>query len=198
MNLVKILLIVVTSGLIGYITNVLAIKSLFRPLDPVKLGPFTFQGLIPKRRLEVSSSIGKTVAQELLSEDDLISQLISQEDEDRFREILTVKIQQMVLGKLAFLPSPIRNRIMEAIEEKMDKEVPQLFEEVTTLAEDHIRNKVNIGALVEEKINAFDLETLESLTLEIAGKELRAIEWLGMVMGAGIGLIQGLIMTYLG
>ncbi|WP_099207911.1 DUF445 domain-containing protein [Urinicoccus timonensis] len=197
MKFLQVLLVVAISGLIGYLTNVLAIKSLFRPIRPVKVGPFSIQGLIPKRRFDVAQSIGSMVASELLSQDDLVSQIISDEDEERFREILIQKIQKIVLEKIAFLPLGIQNKILVTVEDKMDKESSKLFNEVRALAEDHIRNKVDVGALIEEKINALDLEQLEELTLQIAAKELRAIEWVGLVMGAGIGLIQGLLTVYL-
>lgn len=197
MKFLQVLLVVAISGLIGYLTNVLAIKSLFRPIRTVKVGPFSIQGLIPKRRFDVAQSIGSMVASELLSQDDLVSQIISDEDEERFREILIQKIQKIVLEKIAFLPLGIQNKILVTVEDKMDKESSKLFNEVRALAEDHIRNKVDVGALIEEKINALDLEQLEELTLQIAAKELRAIEWVGLVMGAGIGLIQGLLTVYL-
>ncbi|EGS30825.1 hypothetical protein HMPREF9130_0298 [Peptoniphilus sp. oral taxon 375 str. F0436] len=197
MKFLQVLLVVAISGLIGYLTNVLAIKSLFRPIRPVKVGPFSIQGLIPKRRFDVAQSIGSMVASELLSQDDLVSQIISDEDEERFREILIQKIQKIVLEKIAFLPPGLQNKILVTVEDKMDKESSKLFNEVRALAEDHIRNKVDVGALIEEKINALDLEQLEELTLQIAAKELRAIEWVGLVMGAGIGLIQGLLTVYL-
>lgn len=197
MKFLQVLLVVAISGLIGYLTNVLAIKSLFRPIRPVKVGPFSIQGLIPKRRFDVAQSIGSMVASELLSQDDLVSQIISDEDEERFREILIQKIQKIVWEKIAFLPPGLQNKILVTVEDKMDKESSKLFNEVRALAEDHIRNKVDVGALIEEKINALDLEQLEELTLQIAAKELRAIEWVGLVMGAGIGLIQGLLTVYL-
>lgn len=197
MKFLQVLLVVAISGLIGYLTNVLAIKSLFRPIRPVKVGPFSIQGLIPKRRFDVAQSIGSMVASELLSQDDLVSQIISDEDEERFREILIQKIQKIVLEKIAFLPPGLQNKILVTVEDKMDKESSKLFNEVRALAEDHIRNKVDVGALIEGKINALDLDQLEELTLQIAAKELRAIEWVGLVMGAGIGLIQGLLTVYL-
>lgn len=197
MKLLQLLLIVLISGLIGYITNVLAIKSLFRPMHPVKIGPFVLQGLIPKRRQDIAKSIGEMVAKELLSQDDLVSQIISDEDEERFKEILLEKIETIVLGKIAFLPLGWQDKLLETIKEKMNRESPKLFQEVKDLAENHIRHKVDIARLIEEKLNGLNLEKLEELTLEIAAKELRAIEWVGLFMGAGIGLIQGIITVYL-
>ena len=41
-------------AVVGYITNWLAIKLIFEPVDPVKMGPFVLQGLFLKRQDEVS------------------------------------------------------------------------------------------------------------------------------------------------
>ncbi|HCO48040.1 MAG TPA: hypothetical protein DIT55_00785, partial [Spirochaetaceae bacterium] len=57
-------------AVIGYFTNWLAIKMLFRPLRPVHVGrfklPFT-PGILPRERLRLSESVGDTVSRELLS-----------------------------------------------------------------------------------------------------------------------------------
>lgn len=57
-------------AVIGYFTNWLAIKMLFRPLKPVMLGswklPFT-PGILPRERERLSISIGETVSRELLT-----------------------------------------------------------------------------------------------------------------------------------
>lgn len=44
-------------ALVGYLTNWLAIKLIFEPVDPVKFGPFVLQGLFLKRQNEVRFTI---------------------------------------------------------------------------------------------------------------------------------------------
>lgn len=69
-------------GLIGYITNGIAIKMLFRPLKPLylfgKRVPFT-QGIIPKERDRIAHSIGEVVGRELINQETLKENLLSQE-----------------------------------------------------------------------------------------------------------------------
>ena len=71
----------VWGGLIGYLTNALAIRMLFRPLTrkylfglPVPLTP----GIIPRRRGELARSIGRMVARDLLSTETLRARLDSE------------------------------------------------------------------------------------------------------------------------
>lgn len=67
---------------IGYFTNWLAIKMLFRPYKPITVFghtmPFT-PGLIPKEKEKISKRLGETVATHLLTADRLAEELASEE-----------------------------------------------------------------------------------------------------------------------
>ncbi|WP_346873691.1 DUF445 family protein [Clostridium sp. UBA5988] len=47
--------------------------------------------------------------------------------------------------------------------------------------------------MVEEKINELDLQELERIIINVAKKELKHIEVLGFILGAAIGIVQGLV-----
>ena len=59
---------------IGYFTNALAIKALFRPLRPrwYSLG---WQGVIPKNRARLADNIARVVGEDLLYRDYLLEQI---------------------------------------------------------------------------------------------------------------------------
>ena len=78
MQFVTIMFMVIIGAVIGWITNILAIKLLFRPLRPYKIPLFNYeiQGLLPKRKAEIASNIGKTVDEELLSIEDILNKMI--------------------------------------------------------------------------------------------------------------------------
>ena len=67
----QIISIPLIAALIGWVTNYLAVKMIFRPRIPVRVFGITFQGLIPKRQMQIAASIGETVASDLLSHDDI-------------------------------------------------------------------------------------------------------------------------------
>lgn len=72
----------ILGGIIGYITNGIAIKMLFRPLKPVyvfgKQLPFT-PGLIPKEKTRIARSVGNVISKELLNEEVLAKVLLKEE-----------------------------------------------------------------------------------------------------------------------
>lgn len=77
----KLLAAPVIGGLIGLITNGIAIKMLFRPFYPVKIGKYTLPftpGLIPKEKSGIARAIGHTVGENLLDSETLKEALASE------------------------------------------------------------------------------------------------------------------------
>lgn len=64
-------------ALIGWGTNLLAIRLIFRPLNPVKIPllGIEIQGLIPKRRFDISRNIGEALEHEIISTEEIIDNL---------------------------------------------------------------------------------------------------------------------------
>ncbi|WP_070000082.1 DUF445 domain-containing protein [Cellulosilyticum sp. I15G10I2] len=71
----------VVGGIIGYITNGIAIKMLFRPLNPIHIFgiklPFT-PGIIPKEKGRLARSIGQVVGKELINKNVLEKVLLQE------------------------------------------------------------------------------------------------------------------------
>lgn len=78
-------------AIIGYFTNYIAVKMLFKPHNPVMIGsrrlPFT-PGLIPKRKDELAGAIGGAVSDVLLTKEDLAKALPSEPIKDSITENL--------------------------------------------------------------------------------------------------------------
>ena len=65
--LIQLAIMVFVGILIGWFTNYLAIKLLFRPYKEVNFLFFKIQGLIPKNRDKISENIAETIEKELIS-----------------------------------------------------------------------------------------------------------------------------------
>lgn len=76
-------------ALIGYGTNWIAIKMLFRPLKPVKIGKFTLPftpGIIPRRKEKLALAMGDMVGNNLFTIEDIQKILLSEEIENNIVE----------------------------------------------------------------------------------------------------------------
>lgn len=194
-SLVIVFLLAVVGGVIGWVTNILAIKLMFRPINPIKIPLINLEiiGLIPKRKNEIAQNIGEVVAKELLSIDDIIKNAITEEDKVIFSQLVKNKIRNLVAGKMDFVPAPFRIMVQGPIDNIIEEEVDGALKEMESEAVSHIKDKVGIKEMVEEKINELDLQELERIIINVAKKELKHIEVLGFILGAAIGIVQGLV-----
>ena len=198
-NIIKILILAVIGGLIGYITNVRAIKLIFRPINPIKIPILNIEiiGLIPKRKVEIATNIGTIIEDQFLSVDEIIDDMITHKDKQDIIDYIKVKINLMLNEKMTLIPSTIRslaqNYISEIIEEEIREAIDDVSEEIISKA----KSRINIKEIVENKINELDLYELESIILQIVKNELKHIEILGFILGLFIGVIQGIITIFI-
>lgn len=191
----RILFMAIIGGLIGYITNVVAIKMLFKPYEPIKI-PLTnieIMGLIPRRRAEIAKNVAETVKRELLSEEDIFNGIIKDEDKAEIAGYINSKVSNIIAEKAIFLPSSLVNKINGYISDIVDKEVGNAIDDLGSNFIEKAKDRVDIEKIIEDRINEFDIEYLEEVTVRIAKKELKHIEVLGLLLGFLIGIIQGLI-----
>ena len=192
----KIMFMMVVGGLIGWMTNVIAIKLLFRPLLPVRvpLTNFHIIGLIPQRRLDIARNIGQTVHNELISMDEIGERLLTDENRAWMTAEIKGKIASVIDDKMSILPSGLKMMAMGMLGDVVDREIAVFIDEKSGELVKKAGENVNIGEMVEEKINQFELEKIEEIILSVAKSELKHIEVLGGVLGAAIGLFQAGVM----
>ena len=198
-NFTTILILTIVGGLIGWITNILAIKLLFRPIKPIKIPILNIEilGLIPKRKNEIAANIGEVISNELLSIDDILDQAFKNSNGENFNSYIIDKIKNIINEKLNIIPMPFRMMASPYIDEILNKEVPSAINEISADLLTKAKENVNIQEIVEEKINELDLEKLEDIINKVAKKELKHIEILGLVLGAIIGVLQGILVIFL-
>lgn len=90
---------------------------------------------------------------------------------------LDVKVQDLLVGK------------DEQINEFVDF-VIGLYRTIITEHLPKILETINIPAIIESRINEMDMEETEKLILQVMNKELRAIVWLGALLGMIMGSVN--------
>ena len=195
----KFILIPLVSALIGYFTNVVAIRMLFWPRQPVNLLFFQLQGLLPKRRAELASSMGKLVEEQLLSMDDLFEKINTPEVRDKIsRQIITVVRDRLGEIMPRIVPTKLTQVIADGLEKLIRQEAENIIRKTFQSGQEYLNDEIKVSKIVEDKVNEFDLDQLEEMIRGVSSPELRAIEILGGVLGLIIGLVQDGILLLLG
>lgn len=199
---IEFVLMVLIGSLIGWFTNYLAIKLLFRPYNEINFLFFKIQGLIPKRKREITENIATTVEKELISISDITQRLreinISIGDIEKVLDkIINEKLKNKILGENPllnmFLTDGLINKIKGYIAKIIFDNREEIIAEVVNLAE----SKIDLKKIMLEKMENFSLEQIEEIILTVSKKELKHIELIGGILGGIIGVIQFLLVKLL-
>lgn len=85
-------------AVIGYFTNYVAIKMLFRPYNQVKIGPIKVPftpGLIPKEKERIAAALGTAVGEKILTGDTIKEYLLSPKMTDYVHDCINEKAIQL-------------------------------------------------------------------------------------------------------
>ena len=189
----------VVGGIIGWVTNVLAIKMLFRPIYPIKipLTNFKIQGLIPRRRNEIAKSIGEAVENELIRVNDIIEQLVTVENKTEVLDSIRIRVLKTLDLKIpSLIPSSIKQKLLQYVGEQIDLEAGGILDKTIDDLTNKAIEKVKVGQMVADKIDEFELGKIEEMILQLSSRELKHIEILGGVLGVIIGFFQGLLVMF--
>ncbi|MDG5814793.1 DUF445 family protein [Chitinispirillales bacterium ANBcel5] len=186
-------LIPVISALIGWLTNYVAVRMIFRPRREIRILGIKFIGLIPKRKQDLAEKIADTIERELISHKDIRAIADSPEFHDKTGALIKTKIDDFICQKMGsnplismFVPQDMTSKISEHLVIEMKRNLPEIVEGLFSSLE----NKLDFRKIIKEKIEKFEIERLEKIVYDISSRELKSIEYLGGVLGFVVGIVQ--------
>lgn len=93
---------------VGYLTNVLALKMIFSPVNPINLFGFKMQGLFIKRQKEVARGYSKLISDNIMTMDNVFTEMFNGAGADRLVGIIEKHAQQGVDKTAGFNSSLIK------------------------------------------------------------------------------------------
>ena len=193
----QLLVMILISGAIGWITNWVAIKMLFRPHREINFGLFKIQGLIPKRKAEIGSGIANIIQNELISVKDVISNIDREEFSKRLNklidEVLNKNLKKKVKEKFPFFQVFFTDKVAKDIGNAIKSIIMENQEKIFEIFSNYAEENIDFEIIISDKISNFSLDKLEEIITLLAKKELKHIEVIGAVLGMIIGAVQYLI-----
>lgn len=187
----------IIAAIIGWGTNVIAIRMLFWPRVPINILGWQLLGVLPKRKVYIAKSIGEILNEDLLPTDELIAAVNTPETRKRVTDLITSNLSAKIQRFLPrFIMEHADDKIRHLLGEMVGQEIESLFNQLGSGFSQELKEKKLLGNLVEEKIKSFDFLQLEKLILKVVKNELRHIELFGAVLGFTIGLVQVLLLIF--
>ena len=193
----QLLVMVLISGAIGWITNWVAIKMLFRPHKEINFGLFKIQGLIPKRKAEIGTGIANIIQNELISVKDVISNIDRDEFSKRLNrlidDVLDKNLKKKVKEKFPLLQMFFTDKVAKDIGNTIKDIVMENQEKIFEIFSNYAEENIDFEIIISDKISNFSLDKLEEIITLLAKRELKHIEVIGAILGMIIGAVQYLI-----
>ena len=176
---------------VGYLTNWIAIRLVFAPREPVKIGPMTVQGLFHKRQTEVAEAFGRTVATRVLNADNIVTTVMESDGAAHMNRIVERRIGELITKYEAHpmaalvLPEEERPALRAELLERIRTEWPKPGGFFHTFAAE----SVDLRGELERRMKALDRESYEGVLRPAFQQD----EWKLIAAGAVLGTIAGVL-----
>lgn len=177
---------------VGYVTNFIAIKSIFEPVEPVKVGGWKLQGLFLTRQHEVAAEFARFLTGKVLTPDDIWREILYGERRERFEALLEQHIRDFagdfasknVLGRAApsgkALEAVVRDNVLAFIQEHHPK------------VHGHMDQGLDLETTMRDKMRAMSPQEFEGVLHPIFEEDELTLILTGATLGLLVGFLQSL------
>ncbi|WP_232660410.1 DUF445 family protein [Pseudonocardia sp. TRM90224] len=182
------------AALIGYVTKILAIEMMFKPLEFVGKPPFLgWQGIVPRRAARMASIACDTMTTKLISPSEIFGRLdadrVAKEIEkpllDNIEDITRHVATQFQPGLWESMPETVRSLVIARVQ----RQAPKIVQNIMAAVKDDIDSVFDLKDMIVTNL-VRDKALLNRIFREAGDEEFAFIRRSGIYFGAAIGVIQ--------
>jgi len=179
--------------LVGYLTNWIALKIIFEPKEPIKIGPFVIQGMFLKRQNEVADVYSRLIEQKLMNSENIIKAVLHGSGSDQLLEIVELHVNDAIERYVAIAQPYFGLGIGSENYFKMkERAIQRLFdssEQYLLYMHEYANGALNIGDDLREKMQSLSPTEFEGVLRPAYQQD----EWKLIVTGAILGGLAGVL-----
>ena len=183
--------------LVGYATNWIAIKIIFEPKRPIKIGPFTVQGMFLKRQKEVSEVYASIIENKLITPQNITHIILHGSGSAQLLELIELHVNDAIERYVAIAQPYFALGVGSENYYKMKTlAVQQIFDnsdKYLLYAYDYANDALHVGKDLSERMKALSAEEFEGVLRPAYQQD----EWKLIVTGAFLGMLAGFAQLYL-
>jgi len=177
--------------LVGWATNWLALKMIFNPKKPFRIGGFTVQGLFFKRQQQVAADYGALVATQILTPQNILEEILNGPYAEKLFALVQKEVQKAIDDSASvarpFVAWTLGAADYEQIKADAVREVVARMPDTLS----HMTGYAHDAMAIQETL----ITRLQNLTpLQFEGMLRPAFEedeWILIAVGAALGLAVG-------
>lgn len=176
---------------VGYVTNWLAIKLIFEPAQPRRVGPFVLHGLFHKRQQQVAAEFAKMVSGKILHTPSMVAKMSTGPAGERLFAIVERHIGAMLEKFLAnpmaasLVPAAARDTVRGEVFLQVRRDLTAEGGFLWTFT----ARTIDVHGELLTKMTALDSESFEGVLRPAFQED----EWKLIVAGAVLGLAAGVL-----
>jgi uncharacterized membrane protein YheB (UPF0754 family) len=187
------LVLPVFGGAIGLFTDWLAIKLIFVPREPVRIGRVIFQGKFQRRRAEVARQYGELIATEVLTVQNLLDAVLRGPRADRLAALVEHLVSEAVDAQMPLAWTVGGTRLREMKHAAARKALEQL-PDTARYAEGYLTEAMDVAKMIEQRMLALTPLEFEGLLRPAFRQDEWKLIAVGAVIGGLVGELQVLLM----
>lgn len=183
---------------IGWLLHRAAAILLFRPYQPVRIGPFTLQGLLPARQEALANKIGQLVADQFSLE----KVILHLTDPEKIKQIIPMVethldsfLRERLPKAMPVLSMFIGDSIIGQIKTHLVAELDSLFPKLIRQYLENAAESTDIQELIASRIKTVSMEQLEKNSRDTLLPLYRRFAWIGAISGAITGGVVWLVLA---
>lgn len=182
--------------LVGYATNWIAIKIIFEPKRPRKLGPVTIQGMFLKRQKEVSQVYASIIEEKLITPKNITHIILHGAGSAQLLELIELHVNDAIERYVSIAQPYFALGVGSENYHKMKSlAVQQIFDhsdKYLLYAFDYANGALHVGQDLSERMQALSSEEFEGVLRPAYQQD----EWKLIVTGALLGMLAGFAQLY--
>lgn len=182
------------SAIIGYVTKVVAIQMMFRPIEFFGIKPwFGWQGIVPRKAEKMAGIAVETMTSKLISVREVFTRLDPQRVAQELEQPLIQAMERITHdvaeryrpGLWVSMPEFVKRRIIERVQ----ADVPETVEQIMGEIRDNIENLFDLKHMVVDNL-VRDKKLLNKIFWETGRQEFKFFGTAGFYFGLALGVLQ--------
>ena len=190
------LAIPITSALVGWLTNVVAIKMTFYPIHFIGIKPIGWQGIIPSKAAKMSSISVDLWTSKLINVKELFAKInpkkVAREMHPEFDRISKEIMDEIMHEQAPEIWSRVPESVKKLAYSRISKDLPEIVTEMMTDIKENIDEMFDIKDMVIKRLTK-DKGLLNDMFLQVGDEEFKFIERSGFTFGFLFGIVQMLV-----
>ncbi len=182
--------------LVGYATNWIALRIIFQPLNPHKIGPFVVQGLFLKRQREVADIWCEIVTKEIITVKNIIDDMLNGTKASKTHQIVRKHILNLIDEAMGLTEPLVRIALgsdsFESIKENASKKAIVVSEKALDDESFNTERARHVKDLIRQRMLQLSPAEFQNLLRPAFQEEEMKL----IIMGAVLGFLAGMAQLY--